>query len=487
MPTINTFPDPRLQAVADYMSVLQYQRLQDEIRREEERARQKQLTGTLVGAGVGALTGGVGLGLGAAGAFQGAAIGGQAGAQFGSGDIAGGALTALGGIGQGLQARQDIQDFGFAPTPLDRKEISKLASSLDLTTRQATTQAKQAGMGVGPYLTNLAQQQDAQRQKDTFLANMGSQLGVEPGLFEQIGQGNPQVGIEQVRAMREEERQQRGRADARTRMNAALQQAGILDNFDLVPDDETAHQAVRHYNAVMGDPNVPNEQRIELLNRVASDIEDPSNFPMKLTPKQPPSAAEQVQSTQPLLEAWTKAGYDPRVSIGQDGKMTVSVTAPKERESDIEVPGIGTIPRSQFMNRLNENFALGVSMARPDDAGRLDYEDLFKSALNVTIDGLIATDPGKMQQLIQERLQAAQAGRPQDITAAVAKLETAVQESPNIETWTPEQFAELQDEALAVADAYIGILRRGREQDPNFELNETQSRRLAIARRILEQ
>ena len=36
MPTINTFQDPRWQAVADYASVLQYQRLQEELAREEE-------------------------------------------------------------------------------------------------------------------------------------------------------------------------------------------------------------------------------------------------------------------------------------------------------------------------------------------------------------------------------------------------------------------------------------------------------------------
>jgi hypothetical protein len=61
MPTVNYFPDPRLQAVADYASVLQYQRLQSEIRNQEREARERQIYGQIGGAALGAV-GGFGVG-----------------------------------------------------------------------------------------------------------------------------------------------------------------------------------------------------------------------------------------------------------------------------------------------------------------------------------------------------------------------------------------------------------------------------------------
>ncbi len=139
MPTINTFQDPRFQAVADYLSVLQYQRLQSEIRDREREQKRQQLTMMAGGAVVGGLAAPA-LGLGAqvgstvagapimgstlGGTLLGAGLGAPAGAQFGGGDIAGGAATVAGIAGQGAQRMQDIQQFGFAATPLDKKEIS---------------------------------------------------------------------------------------------------------------------------------------------------------------------------------------------------------------------------------------------------------------------------------------------------------------------------------------------------------------------------
>jgi hypothetical protein len=227
---------------------------------------------------------------------------------------------------------------------------------------------------------------------------------------------------------------------------------------------------------------VPQGQRLELLNRIAGDIEDPSNFPMKLVRKQPPSAAEQVKQAQPILEAWMKAGFKPRLSIGRDGEMTVSVDTLTDRDTDIEIPSLGvSIPRAQYLNRLNENYALGVSTLGTMTPTREQMQQAYETAERVTVRGLLGTSPENMERMIQEEMERQQF--PEEMTAneAATKLKAAVQKSPNIETWPPEKIEQHRDEARVVFDFYVSLLEGGRQ------LDETQQRELEIAKRILEQ
>jgi hypothetical protein len=494
MPTINTFQDPRWQAVADYMSVLQYQRLQSEIRDREREQKRQQLTMMAGGALVGGLAAPA-LGLGAqvgstvagapimgatlGGTLQGAGFGAQAGAQFGGGDIAGGAATVAGIAGQGAQRLQDIQQFGFAPTPLDKKEISKLATSLGTTTRAFTAQAKQAGMQVGEYAAQLAQEQQDLRMQNVFEGQMAQQLGVSPDVIAEAGQGDFQMGVERVRGMRQDQRLQEDRAQAGIRLNAALQKAGILNNFDIVPDEQTAHEAVRNYNAVMGDPNVPNEQRLEILNRIAGDIEDPSNFPMKLVRKQKMPFPEAKQFIDGLA---LEPGSSVTMKVPIRGEeVTVRRTAPTAKDT-------GEItPKDYFELLLKTNTAQSRALVMdvPLERTKAFVAGAAQEAgIQLPVDGAQqagAVQPAAPQAPPPQQPQPEQAvPDPNTFMAAAQQLDSAIQQAPDVKNWPPEVIEFNRESARAVVQFLVASLKAGQS------LDEDQRRIFNAAREILE-
>ncbi len=498
MPPINTFQDPRFQAIADFLSVAQIDRMQAERERREERERQNRLTTTLVGAGVGALTGGIGFGGAAAvggkfgavaiptfsgaGALAGAQIGAQAGAQFAGGDIAGGFGSIAQGVGQGVQRRQDIQQFGFPATTLDKKEISRLALSLGTTTRQLAAQAKQAGVSVGQFSAQLAQQQDLQRQQDVFEGQMAQQEGASPDAIraqDPSGQNDFGAGLQVVQAQNDEERLAFQEKQLDQRLSQTELFRGMSETHDLRPAPDGAQQALRYRNAVLSPASgVDPKQRLELLNRI---VEDAENQPASLqwVRKQPPDPAEvatkQIEGMQPLLDGLAKMGYtDARLSFSADGKTTVSVTTEKSRDSDITLPSGATMSRTKAVDLYAQYLAARMSAPGPNDTP----ESMRRNAKADFLDGIILTE--NLAQELEERL----LGKtPQDTTPreAADELKAAVRESPDIESWPPKKVEQHRGDARTVFDFYVSLLEGGRQ------LDEKQQRELEIAKRILEQ
>lgn len=481
MPTINTFQDPRFQAIADFLSVAQIDRMQAERERREEREQQQQRLIMGVAAGAGALAAPA-LGLGAqvgstmagapimgatlGGTLQGAAFGAQAGAQFAGGDIAGGIGTVAGGIGQGIQRRQDIQQFGFAPTALDKKEISKLALSLGTTTR-AFTASKPPGIPLGQYAAQVAQQQDQQRQSDAFFANMGSQLGVDPALFEQIGEGDPQAGVERVRGMREKERLAFQEKQLDQRLSQTELFKGMSETHDLRPAPDGAQQALRYRNAVLSPASgVDAKQRLELLNRI---VEDAENQPAELqwVRKPPPSPQDHVKGLVPVFDEFTAQGFEVRASVGNDNKTTFSVTRPTDT---------GEVTPKDFFEMLTRH-NIQQSKAIFQDVPLEQTAASLRSAAEIAGIQLPAAPQADPQ--VQQPPQQQQPAPPdpaQQLAVASAKLSAAIQQSPNVDEWTPELIEETRREALFIVRAFKN----------GAQFSEEQEQVLAIAIQILE-
>jgi hypothetical protein len=334
-------------------------------------------------------------------------------------------------------------------------------------------------------LTQLAQEQQDVRMQNAFEAQMAQREGVSPDDIraqDPSGQNDFGAGLQVVESQNDKERLAFQEKQLDQRLSQTELFRSMSETHDLKPAPDSAQQALRYRNAVLSPAaGVDAEQRLGLLNRI---VEEAENQPAELqwVRKPPPDPAQTAMSffenMAPAIKQAEEMGLGSMTfSVDQDGKVRMGFS-PEKQDSLIELPGGGSIPRGQFLNRLNENYALGVSTAREKDP---DLGPIFNKAMDVTIDGLIATE--NLPQMYQERLEARQAERIRDASPreAAAELKSAVRESPNIETWPPEKVEQHRGDARVVFDFYVSLLEGGRQ------LDEKQQRELEIAKRILEQ
>ncbi|MHC4178724.1 MAG: hypothetical protein ACYSWU_14530 [Planctomycetota bacterium] len=462
MPTIYTPTDPRLQAFADFIGVMQRRRYESEARNAAKEAKERQLWGMAAGA-VGGAVGGAALGpaLGttaALGGLQGAGFGLKAGAQFGGGDIAGGAGTLLDAAGQAAQTYQNVQQYGFPATKLDKREISNLAGDLGLTTRQLSSQAKQAGVPLADYAGTLRQQQDAASEQEAWERNMAGQFGVPPAAIREHGVGP-------FKEMREQERTQRFTEENEARLQAGLEKYAVQNNKELVLDNDVAEQAVRHYNAVMSDPDLTDEQRFNAMDRVQRDLEDPQKKRFTLRDKPGPSPVENAQSMfqafEPKLAEWSAQGYEGRMSINAQGEPTISITQAQEPETTIQLPGGSKVKSSRVVSDFVEARAALLAVSRDDITSPAVLAGIDKRALDFVIESYATAEnlPAKIEEF-NRRSQAP------SLEQSVTAIGTAMQQSPDVSQWTPEQAAGLKDEARVVAATFEQRLMAGETPAP---------------------
>jgi hypothetical protein len=421
-----SLPDPQIQAWLDHISRLQQQRFERQRREHfegvEREQRDKQLTGLAAGALVGGVAGlafapaaATGLTTGQF-AIQGAGIGAQAGAQFGGGDLAGGALTAAGGLTQGIQSRRDVQQFGFLPTKLDKQALAAIAVKRGTTPTALTKSANAAGLTLPQYLQNTQTQQELDDQVTKFAQDNNVAIPQFRDLVAEVGF---QPAIEQTLELQRElaaevaeERAARARfGSLQGEIDFIDQQAGLEKRYSgqSLAKKQTINQRVNALKDAVGRGDLSFDQAIPKLDQALQDIATVQKEGLERTsPLTIQEVAQDTFSTFPL-----------QLSDGTTTDVVVSLDPPSPRSPQGTTRYHGQVRTKEPVTFSDFNDAMStVLTARVD----MPFEEAQRAAqdnINFYLEKVLGKEPDPQKEVPTQAQP--QVATPQDQTPSLSR------------------------------------------------------------------